>query len=69
VLFGDLPYVRHILSLYQAWVTFMMSSPEQTTGDAPTKGGFTYLVKNPYLVGVALVKSPFPFHQALDQPY
>ncbi|KAF5014943.1 hypothetical protein F66182_13899, partial [Fusarium sp. NRRL 66182] len=31
-----------------------MSSPEQTTGEPPAKGGFKYLVKNPYLFGVAL---------------
>ncbi|RAO72846.1 uncharacterized protein BHQ10_008858 [Talaromyces amestolkiae] len=31
-----------------------MSSPEQTTGEPPAEGGFQYLVKNPYLFGVAL---------------
>lgn len=33
-----------------------MSSPEQTNGEPPAKGGFPYLVKNPYLFGVALVR-------------
>lgn len=45
-----------------------MSSPEQTTGEPPAKGGFQYLVKNPYLFGVALVRLS-PFHDALNQAY
>lgn len=43
-----------------------MSSPEQTTGEPPAEGGFQYLVKNPYLFGVALVHL-FPFRDALSK--
>jgi hypothetical protein len=47
-----------------------MSSPtEQTTGEPPAKGGFKYLVKNPYLFGVALVCRLFLFHQTLIKSY